>query len=129
MIGDIDNYIVALINGAFVIGLPNEEESVDDERRVTPRSLKPGYQILRSPGQDGLNQAVVPLCFFHEWREITIPPHSPTLKCSELSRPERAGLRQNIERCEEMIQKMRAEASGIALPVNGVIDLSAVRKP
>jgi hypothetical protein len=119
VIGDIDNYIVALINGAFVIGLPNEDAT----------ELKPGYQILRSPGQAGLNQAVVPLCFFHEWREITIPPHSTTLKCSELSRPERAGLRQNIERCEEMIQKMRAEASGIALPVNGVIDLSAVRKP
>ena len=119
MIGDIDKYIVALVNGAFVIGLPNENAT----------ELKPGYQILRSPGQAGLNQAVVPLCFFYEWSEITIPPHSPMLKCSELSRPERAGLRQNIERCEEMIQKMRAEASGIALPINGVIDLSAVRKP
>ncbi len=119
MIGDIEQYIVALVNGAFVIGLPNADAT----------ELKPGYQLMRSPGNAGLNQAVIPLCFFHEWQEITLAPHTPTLKCSELSRPERAGLRANIERCEEMIQKMRAEASGIALPVNGVIDLSAVRKP
>jgi hypothetical protein len=109
MQGDIKDYVIALVNGAYIIGLPANDDAVE-----------PGYQLIRSPDPRGLNQAILPLCFLHEWTRITIPPHSPTIAVSKLSRPEQANLKTGIERCEEMIQKMRLEASGIALP-NGPI--------
>ena len=103
---DIDDWEIFLLGGAFVIGLPNEDKT----------KLAPIFQLIRAPSNTGVNMAVVPLAFFHEWREAPYPPGVPTLRVKDISKHEKEGLRQGIQKCEGIVNRMRLESSGIALP-------------
>jgi len=104
-----DDYVIVMVGGAFLVGQLTRvyEEDI----------LNPGYQLVRAPVPNGgLNMAVVPLAFYHEWTEIKIPKDAPRIEYGKLSHKEKVILRHAVEKCARMVMEMKVEASGISLP-------------
>lgn len=101
----IDEWVIYMLGGLFVIGRPDAERT----------KLDPCYQLVRAPSATGVNIAVIPLCFLHEWTEIPYPQNVPSFPVSGLSRQEKAATKAAVEKCSGVIEKMKAEASGITL--------------
>jgi hypothetical protein len=102
---NIDDWVIYILGGMFVIGLPSDRE------------VKPCYQLVRAPSPTGVNMAVVPLCFLHEFDSIPLPPPgTPSKAVRDICRHEKAGIKEAVQKCNGMMMKMRLEASGLAMP-------------
>jgi len=82
--------------------------------RVTGFKIDPVFEMVRAPAQGGIQTMVFPVGWFPV-QSLTLPADVMSVPVKSLGATEMRGLTKSVEKATEVLQQMRAAASGIAL--------------
>jgi hypothetical protein len=76
--------------------------------------ISPVFEMVRAPAQNGIQTMVFPVGWFPV-QSLTPPGAVMSIPVKSLGATEMRGLAKSVEEAAEMLQQMRAAASGIAI--------------
>lgn len=82
-------------------------------RYVSDNEISPVYELIRVPSERGIATTIFPVGWFPV--DSLIAENAPSFPISKLGPAEQRQLANGVQKAEEMLQQMRAAASGIAV--------------
>lgn len=107
---DISTWEIFFVGARTLIG----ERHPDMHRPGASECVRPVYQIERGPSERGMGTIVFPVGWFPV-QELALPADVMSVPVSSLGAAEQKMLAQSVAKADEMLQRMRAASSGIAI--------------
>jgi hypothetical protein len=107
---DVSDWEVFFVGARTLIG----KRIPDMHRPGATECISPVFEMVRAPAQNGIQTMVFPVGWFPV-QALAIPVDAMSIQVKSLGATEMRGLAKSVEKAAEMLQQMRAAASGIAI--------------